>query len=111
MSADSSYFFESGAWRGQLSGWTTNGPTPSNPISGTLNAAVQFTMWATNMAVTPMNPNATGNYGNSPLAVVGDFYTFMEAYNNWAANDFKGNPQAINHAATAINNITQDMAK
>jgi prepilin-type N-terminal cleavage/methylation domain-containing protein len=109
IQADASYVFENEAWRGQLSGWGTNGPIPAITIPGGINAANQFTMWATNISVLPVNTHASGAY--LPLAIASDFYSFMNTYNVWAANDFKGNPGPINQAATAVNNVTADMAQ
>jgi type II secretory pathway pseudopilin PulG len=109
IQADASYVFENAAWRGQLSGWGTNGPVPAITIPSSMNAANQFTMWATNISVLPVNPHSSGAY--LPLAIASDFYSFMNAYNVWAANNFKGSQTTINQAATAVINVTQDMAQ
>jgi type II secretory pathway pseudopilin PulG len=110
---DTSFVFENSQWRGQLSGWAPNGPTPDSSLPSLSTAAELFTMFATNLSVAPLNPNADGQYGYSTLAILGDFYTFMDYYNNWAAGGFKNGPpeKAVQQVQTAIQNITLDMSQ
>jgi len=64
---------------------------------------------ATNLITAGLNPNATGNYGDSTLAVLGDFYTYMTLYVAWGGNGPP--PAALIQAQTAISQITIDMSK
>lgn len=107
IQGDTSYVFENLAWRGQLSGWGTNGPIPFSSAAADL-----FSMLAANLSVAPPNPK-DGTSGDSTLAILGDFYAFMYDYNAWAAANFPNGPilQALKNAQSTITDITQNMAK
>ncbi len=107
VQSDTSYVFENGAWRGQLAGWGTNGPIPVSPSP----AANLFTMFSANLSAAPLNPNAFGTNGNSTLAILGDFYTFMTNYNSWAQGGFVGLPMRLTQATNTLLNVTQDMSR
>ena len=83
VQADASYVFENTAWRGQLSGWGTNGP--ASPTATPPSAGDAFSTLATWFS-------ATGNkYPPNPAPVIlASFYAFMMDYNAWSSNNVFG---------------------
>jgi hypothetical protein len=86
IQSDTSYVFENGAWRGQLSGYGTNEPLASyNP-----SAASAFTSLANSLGTTRWDTNINTLYNAAPTTAVlmGDFYSFMMDYNLWASEGY-----------------------
>ena len=112
MQGDTSYVFEDEAWRGQLTGWGTNGPSSSTPLSTA--AAISFTTLANNFTTCALNVNDTDTQ-DSCQAMTWSFYTFMLDYNYWCQNGFQNGYQnawnVISQDPTGVQNITQRMCQ
>ena len=97
VQADASYVFENTAWRGQLSGWGTNGPashTAPSPSAGDAfsTLATQFT--------------ARGWQDSTPVILAG-FYAFMMDYNAWSQYGFGSTGISTN----ILNALTNDAVR
>jgi prepilin-type N-terminal cleavage/methylation domain-containing protein len=90
VQADCSYVFENSAWRGQLSGLGTNGPFLNTNAYSAWVAATNFTLLANQFQTATLNTHDTGgaSVGDSCVAVLRTFYTFMNDYNFWAQTGF-----------------------
>ena len=114
---DTSFVFENTAWRGQLSGWGTNGPATPASNAAAAAAAVSYKAIANTILGFPLNPNDTDgpNQGDSCQSLTWSFYTFMLDYSYWCQQGFPyGYDSAWNVLSqdpTALQGITQRMCK
>jgi prepilin-type N-terminal cleavage/methylation domain-containing protein len=99
IQSDTSYVFENRAWRGQLSGYGTNGPVASY----TSSPAGAFTALANAVATNAANPN--GSSGPPPSALMAAFYAFMLEYNVGASS------AVLTNILNQINSITTNMSQ
>lgn len=95
VQGDASYVFENWAWRGQLSGWGTNGP--ASPTSLPPSAAEAFSSLATRFT-------AYGTVDKSPQ-ILASFYAFMMDYNSWSQEFF------LTTDTNLLNALSQDAAR
>ena len=113
VQADCSYVFENMAWRGQVSGWGTNGPaTIANSYSAWV-AANNFASLASRFQAfgsTHQTGAATLHHDSTP-EILGAFYTFMNDYDTWAQQGFDigvfNNPSAAWSALMTDTNVIQ----
>jgi type II secretory pathway pseudopilin PulG len=80
---DTSYVFENLAWRGQFSGWGTNGPWSSPGSSdpsyqGFMTLATTFTNY----------PTRTGHAGDTTMEILRSYFELMNNYNFWVEEGF-----------------------
>jgi hypothetical protein len=113
VQADCSYVFENMAWRGQVSGWGTNGPaTIANSYSAWV-AANNFASLASRFqafGIIHQTGTATLHHDSTP-EILGAFYTFMNDYDTWAQQGFDigvfNNPSAAWSALMTDTNVIQ----
>lgn len=122
MQGDTCYVFENEAWRGQLSGWGTNGPAGISLTSVVSSASVTVSQGVVttgkSFETCALNPNDYGgtSRGDSCEALYGSFHTFMMDYNNWSKERFgAGSDNAcirlLNDDQNSIYNLTQNMCQ
>jgi type II secretory pathway pseudopilin PulG len=88
LQADCSYVFENKGWRGQLSGLGTNGPAPGSGSYLAWVAANNFSSLANIFRSASVNIHDSPNYNDTPTAILGAFYSFMDHYNSWVQDNY-----------------------